>query len=220
VGGDSRVGRALPAPILTVVLGITIALGVSVAPGMTVPGAARTVLAAAAGSPTASRTAEDIAPDFTLVNQDGRAVSLRQLRGKIVLMNFIYTHCTDICPLAEAKLAKVQDDLKARGWFGTRAVFISMTFDPRRDTPAVLKTYSKRFRADLSGWQFLTGAPPVISGVLKTYQMSVREDPKTGLFEHALPMLVIDQRGVILGHYEPDFTPANVTRDLTKLLGG
>ncbi len=171
--------------------------------------------------PAASvRAQQETAPDFTLTNQDGRQVSLRQFRGKVVLMNFIYTHCTDICPLAEAKLAKVQDDLKTRGVFGGRVVFISMTFDPRRDTPAVLQTYARRFRADLTGWQFLTGAPPVVDGVLRAYKIPVREVPKTGLFEHALPTLVIDQRGVMLGHYEPDFTPADVVRDLTKLLGG
>ncbi len=163
--------------------------------------------------------AEETAPDFTLVNQEGQRVTLHQFRGRLILMNFIYTHCTDICPLAETKLAKVQDDLKARGLFGGRVVFISMTFDPRRDTPAVMKTYAKRFRADLTGWQFLTGAPQAVDGVLRAYKIPVREVPKTGLFEHALPMLVIDQRGVMLGHYEPDFTPANVVRDLTKLLG-
>ncbi len=178
-------------------------------------GATAQVTLAAASPPTMQETA----PDFILSNQDGQRVTLHQFRGKLVLMNFIYTHCTDICPLAEAKLAKVQDDLKARGLFGTRIVFISVTFDPRRDTPTVLKTYAKRFRADLTGWQFLTGAPQVIDGVLKAYKIPFREVPKTGLFEHALPMLVIDQRGAVLGHYEPDFTPANVVRDLTKLLG-
>ncbi len=178
------------------------------------------VAIAAVALPAASvRAQQETAPDFTLTNQDGRQVSLRQFRGKLVLMNFIYTHCTDICPLAEAKLAKVQDDLKARGLFGGRVVFISMTFDPRRDTPTVMKTYAKRFRADLTGWQFLTGPPQIVDAVLKAYKIPVREVPKTGLFEHALPMLVIDQRGVMLGHYEPDFTPASVVRDLTKLLG-
>lgn len=162
---------------------------------------------------------QEAAPDFTLVNQDGRKVTLRQFRGKIVLMNFIYTHCPDICPLATSKLVQVQRDLKARGWFGTKVVLLTMSFDPQRDTPAVLKAYAERFKVDTAGWSFLTGAPPVVAGVIKAYRLPVRPAARPGLIDHALPTLVIDQRGVRLGHYEPDFKPANVISDLARLLG-
>ncbi|MDR7521899.1 MAG: SCO family protein [Armatimonadota bacterium] len=171
------------------------------------------------GAPAGAASAEATAPDFALINQDGQRVTLRQFLGKIVLMNFIYTHCTDVCPLAQLKLARVQEDLKARGWFGTRVVFLSVTFDPARDTPAVMKAYARRFRADPAGWHFLTGPPHVVDRVLKAYRIPVRAVGATGSFEHALPTLVIDGRGVVLGHYEPDFTPANVARDLARLLG-
>jgi len=190
---------------------LTVAVAGAVPPGHP----AGLVLAA----PSGGAASEATAPDFTLTNQDGQRVTLRQFRGKIVLMNFIYTHCTDVCPLAALKLAKVQEDLKARGWFGTRVVFISMTFDPKRDTPAVLKTYARRFRADPAGWHFLTGPSPAVDRVLRAYRIPVRAVGTTGVFEHALPTLVIDGRGVVLGHYEPDFTAANVTRDLVHLLG-
>ncbi len=215
MGAGNVLAPIVPMKSLSRALVGAVALVVIAAPTL-LPG---TALPAALAARAAAPTREEAAPDFTLTNQDGRRITLRQFRGKIVLMNFIYTHCTDICPLAEAKLAKVQDELKTRGWFGTRVVFISMTFDPGRDTPAVMKAYSKRFRADLTGWQFLTGPPPAVNSVLKAYKIPVRAVPKTGLFEHALPMLVIDQHGVMLGHYEPDFTPASVIRDLTKLLG-
>lgn len=171
-----------------------------------------------AATPAGSDGAGPTAPDFALVNQDGQRVTLHQFRGKFVLMNFIYTHCTDVCPLTELKLAKVQEDLKARRWFGSQVVFMSMTFDPKRDTASVLKTYSKRFRADLAGWHFLTGTPAAVDKVLEAYKIPVRAVSKKDLFDHALPMLVIDRQGVLLGHYDPDFSPPSVTRDLSQLL--
>ncbi len=162
--------------------------------------------------------AQESAPDFTLVDQDGRSTTLGGFRGKVVLMNFIYTNCTDICPLVTAKLVQVQRDLKARGWFGTRVVMLSMSFDPKRDTPTVLKQYAGRFKVDLAGWYFLTGTSDAVDRVLKAYRIPVRAAAKPGLIDHALPVLVINQRGTLLGHYEPDFKPADVLSDLAKLL--
>src|SRR3990170_1197762 len=138
------------------------------------------------------------APDFTLINQDGARVSLRQFRGRLVMLTFIYTHCPDICPLTTAKLVQVQNELKKRGWFGRRVVLLSMTFDPQRDTPAVMKAYAAKFKVD---------------------HARVRPSAKPGRIDHGLPTLVIDPQGRILGFYNPDFDPQDVVRDLTHLLG-
>jgi len=100
------------------------------------------VMAVIAASRPAVVAAPEAAPDFTLVNQDGATVRLGQFRGRLVLLSFLYTHCVDVCPLTTAKLATVQQGLKARGWAGGRVVLLSMTFDPRRDTPGVLKQYA------------------------------------------------------------------------------
>src|SRR5437867_10049200 len=79
------------------------------------------------------------APAFTLLAQDERRLSLADLRGKVVVLTFIYTTCADTCPLLTAKLAGLQGRLGAD--FGARVVFASVTIDPERDTPAVLKAY-------------------------------------------------------------------------------
>lgn len=113
----------------------------------------------------------------------------------------------------------MQRELTARGWSGTRVVLLSVSFDPARDTPAVLRAYAKRFRADTTTWHFLTGPAAVVDRVIKAYGIPVKPAAKQGLVDHALPTLVIDQRGALLGHYEPDFTPGDVVSDLTKLLG-
>ena len=77
------------------------------------------------------------APAFTLTAQDERRLSLADLRGKVVVLTFIYTACADTCPLLTAKMATLQGRLGAD--FGTRVFFVSVTVDPERDTPAVLK---------------------------------------------------------------------------------
>jgi hypothetical protein len=77
------------------------------------------------------------APPFALTSQDGTPVSLVDLRGKIVAVTFIYTSCTDTCPVLTALMAHVQDKLGRD--FGERIAFVSITVDPERDTTEVLK---------------------------------------------------------------------------------
>ena len=81
------------------------------------------------------------APDFTLVSQDGEPVSLRDFRGKVVAVAFIYTYCTDVCPMLTAHMASVQEKLGSA--FGPKIAFVSITVDPERDTPEVLKQYAR-----------------------------------------------------------------------------
>ena len=95
------------------------------------------------------------APDFVLTSQNGDRVSLSDFRGKVVAVTFIFASCTDTCPLLTAKMAEVQDELGAD--FGARIAFVSITTDPERDTPEVLKGYAEAFEANLAGWSFLTG---------------------------------------------------------------
>src|SRR3970040_1945618 len=159
------------------------------------------------------------APAFALVNQDGTRVSLHQLRGRLVILTFIYTHCPDICPLTTAKLVRVQNELKKRGWFGKKVVLLSMTFDPQRDTPVVMKAYAAKFKVDHTGWHFLSGAPATVMKVVQAYHVPVRPSAKPGRIDHGLRPLGIDPQGRILGFYNPDFDPQDVVRDLTHLLG-
>lgn len=156
------------------------------------------------------------APDFTLTNQSGARIALRQFRGKLVLLNFIYTHCVDVCPLITANLGRIQRDLMARGWWGTDIVFVSVTTDPARDTPSVLRTYARRYQADLRAWYFLTGPPRTLDAVYTAYGITVRPATK-GLQEHAAPTFVIDRRGSVLGAYGFDLKPADVLSDLEQL---
>jgi protein SCO1/2 len=100
------------------------------------------------------------APEFTLSKQDGKRLTLNELRGKVLAVTFIFASCADTCPLLTAKMVGIQDRLGSA--FGEKVYFISITVDPQRDTPDVLKRYADAHKANPAGWAFLTGTPTEI----------------------------------------------------------
>jgi protein SCO1/2 len=123
----------------------------------------------------ANRWGSDYFPNVALTTQDGATVHLYDdlLKGKVVAINVIYTHCKDECPLETAKLAQVQRLLGER--VGRDVFFYSITIDPKRDTPEVLKAYANKFDVG-PGWLFLTGKEEDIKLVTKKLGLSSRND--------------------------------------------
>jgi protein SCO1/2 len=121
--------------------------------GAVVIGAVAFALLAA---PAAAKPGADYFPNVVLTTGDGKQVHFYDdlIKDKIVAINLIYTHCDFTCSLETARLAQVQDILQDR--MGKDIFFYSITIDPDRDTPAVLKAYAEKFGAG-PGWTFLTG---------------------------------------------------------------
>ncbi|SRR6266566_2807640 len=135
-----------------------------------------------------------VAPPFALHAQDGRPLALADLRGKVVVLDFIFTSCTDTCPLQTRKLARLRPQL------GPEAYFVSITLDPQRDTPAVLQAYARRQGADLGHWAFLTGEPTHIRELARGYGVIVGRTGPGGLIHNALTS-VIDRTGTLRVQY-------------------
>src|SRR5437763_1003816 len=95
------------------------------------------------------------APEFALTSQDGKQIALADLRGRVVAVTFIFTLCSATCPVLTPMMSLVQDRLGPD--FGTNVAFVSITIDPDRDTPEMLKLYAQMYGADVPGWSFLTG---------------------------------------------------------------
>jgi protein SCO1/2 len=138
------------------------------------------------------------APKFTLTNQDGQPASLSALRGKVVAITFIYTTCVDNCPLLTAKMASLQGRLG--GDFGPQVQFLSITVDPARDTPEVLKRYAVGHGAKVAGWAFLTGTPSEIQVVAKHYGVYYRKTSR-GDVDHTFLTSLVDQDGILRVQY-------------------
>jgi protein SCO1 len=156
------------------------------------------------------------APAFTLTTHEGRRLTLRELRGKVVAITFIYTGCADTCPLLTAKLAGLQSRLGAD--FGSRVVFVSITVDPERDTPAVLKRYAGEHGAKTDGWTFLTGTPAEIQDVARRYGIYYRKTPR-GDVDHTFLTSLVDQTGALRVQYlGVRFAPDEMLDDLRSLL--
>jgi protein SCO1/2 len=156
------------------------------------------------------------APAFTLTAQDERRLSLADLRGKAVVLTFIYTTCADTCPLLTAKMAGLQNRLGAD--FGRRVFFVSVTVDPERDTPGVLKGYGVAHGARFDGWAFLTGTPAEIREVAKRYGVYAKKTAR-GDIDHTFLTSVIDPRGFLRVQYVGvRFEPTELLNDVRSVL--
>jgi protein SCO1 len=138
------------------------------------------------------------APDFTLTSQDSKPVSLHDFRGKAVAIAFIYTSCTDVCPMLTANMASVEEKLGPA--FGSKVAFISITVDPERDTPEVLKQYAENFGADPKGWVFLTGDVEAVRQVGLKYGV-IAKKTADGDVDHNLLTSLVDPEGNLRVQY-------------------
>lgn len=158
------------------------------------------------------------APGFELTAVDGRALALEDLRGKVVVLSFAFTTCTDICPVAIYKLTWIMDELGAQ--FGNDVHFVTVTVDPERDTPDVLAEYADHMGADPRGWSLLTGPPNRIREVTERYGVFVRPND-AGQVEHILLTSLIDREGVIRTQYLGErFAAEEMLGDVRALIAG
>lgn len=118
--------------------------------------------------PAAPKPVKVSLADTALSDQFGKAVKLKSdaVGERIVVVDFIYTNCTTVCPVNSALLAQVQKSLGAR--VGKDVALLSVTVDPVRDTPARLKTYSAKYGTP-QGWMWLTGSKPQVDEALKAF---------------------------------------------------
>ena len=156
------------------------------------------------------------AADFTLTAHDGKPFSLAQARGKAVAVTFLYTACTDTCPMLTAKLAAIQRQLKPVE--AKRVLFVAVTVDPERDTVEVLKRYAVAHSADNAGWAFLTGTPTQIAQVARSYGVYYKRQPK-GDVDHTFLTSIIDGSGALRVQYlGVRFDPKEFLGDLRSVL--
>jgi protein SCO1 len=187
-------------------------------PAIAVAGTLLAVAAVARASTSYLPTIET-APAFTLVDTEGRAFDSSRLAGSVVLLTFVYTHCTTVCPATTAKMAAIAKLLKRERALGDGARLVSISFDSERDSPRWLKTYGESVGADERGWLFLTGTRDQLASLLGRYNFHV-ERTRTGDFDHPSRAYLIDASGRIRQIYSVSLLdPQRVARDIDSLLG-
>jgi protein SCO1/2 len=153
-------------------------------------------------------------PDFTLTDQDRHLVSLSQLSGKVIAINFIYTSCAlpKFCFRNTNTFGVLQKRFKNQ--MGRELVLLTVTFDPQRDGPDALAKYAKTWKADSVTWHFLTGSVPDIQHVAAMF--GVDYFPDEGLMNHSLRTAVIDRRGRLVANIEGNQFTAEQLGDLVE----
>lgn len=169
---------------------------------------------------------EKPAPDFTLTDQDDETVSLSEFRGKVVALTFLYTSCTDVCPIIANTFGQAYDKL---GSASEKAAFVAVTVDPERDTVQRIDQYldARGLRGKLI---FLTGSRESLEKVWAAYAISVaREDPTPGPngadgsydVTHSTAVYLLDTRGrerTLIPGYQ--FTADQLINEMRPLMSG
>lgn len=159
------------------------------------------------------------APDFSLVNQDGHKVHLSDFRGRILVLNFVYTRCPlpTYCPRLMEEFGTAQKLLKEA--MGREVAFLTITFDPRFDTPAVLKQYGSRYDVDGASWQLLSGEPDEIRKVASFFNVAYWTSPQGTIEDHTLSAAVVDRTGKVVRFYSGQrWSASDLVRDVQTLL--
>jgi protein SCO1/2 len=162
------------------------------------------VRAQAAGNEWNRLDADEPAPLFTLTNQDGKRVGLADLRGKTVVLTFLYTECKDVCPALPQILARVDRLLPQTERAQMR--FVGVSIDPRRDTPQRLREFMAAHQLHSSRWTLLTGSVEELTRVATDYGVVARPGPRGDLVHNAV-FVVIDPAGRLRVEFHGLFTP-------------
>ncbi len=160
------------------------------------------------------------APEVRLIDAREKPFDLSSLRGKAVLVSFIYTTCNGACPATTLRLSLIQHALETAGLWGSRVEFVSITLDPSQDVPEVLRRYASLYDAEPDAWHFLTGPPDQVNEVIASWDMWVRRTDQ-GALDHPSRVFLVDPRGHQREIYNLDFLqPKTVVRDVRAVLAG
>lgn len=163
---------------------------------------------------------------FTLLNQDSTRVTFPDdFRGEILVIGFVYTQCPDVCPMTTANMMNVRDSLGAP----EDVRFVTISFDPERDSPSRLAGYRDAYGLEETSWAFLTGGEAEVDSLMK--RMGIRHEPvamdgspvsidttSNYLINHSDQITLIDENGRVRMEYSGSRTPPKyIVEDVRKL---
>jgi protein SCO1 len=167
----------------------------------------------------------DEVPDFTLINQNGKAIHFQQFHGKPLLLTFIYTRCPfpDYCPRMSNNFAQIMQQLQKDPKAFGQAQLLSISIDPQNDKPAVLRSYGERYvgRMDpkFAHWEFASGSPEQLRKVADYFGLAYNQ--KDGQIVHGLVTVLIGKDGKVAKVYSGnDWKPDQVAADFVAASGG
>lgn len=176
-------------------------------------------MAAARSSPGTSPDRPRELTGFTLTDRTGRTVTRAELAGKFLVVNFVFTGCSITCLDVNRRMAEIQTLTAGQ----PDVQLVSLTVDPRSDTPAVLAEFGNRFGADTNRWLLLTGDKPILYDLIeKSFIPRDPNDPYNfmpGGFTHTERIAVVDNHGRLRAFFDgmKPATSQAVTDEINQL---
>jgi protein SCO1/2 len=166
-----------------------------------------------------------IPDNITLVTANDEVYDFAESEKKLKLVEFIYTHCPDICPTTTQRMNMLKNDLEKEGTYGDKVQFVTVTIDPYRDTTEVLRKYMNTFDIENDGnWILLTADPDnlkqdqyEIQELANTFQFQYR-DPGDGFFVHSTFVYLLDENNKFIKKFPmgEDFDKKDVFNKIMK----
>ena len=155
-------------------------------------------------------------PAVTLIDQNGKPVSLASLRGRPVLLGFVHTSCKGPCELMTAKMKQVEQKLGSQQ--DSKIAMVTVTTDPDHDGPAEMLKYAEAQGANQPGWFFLSGKPADVRRFLAVYHVA-HEESEEDEMTHVLDLYLIAPDGTRARHYQGTTTPPEeIASDIRKTM--
>ena len=168
-------------------------------------------------------TPGDEVPNFALLNQSDRKIDLKQYRGKVLLMTFIYTRCplADYCPRMSHNFAQIDQQLASDPKLYNDTHLLSVSFDPTYDTPKVLKSYGGAYTGKYSKetfdhWEFAAPSEEELPKMEQYFDVGVTPGEK-GTLQHSLATVLIGKDGKVIAFYPTnDWSAATVLEQMKR----
>jgi protein SCO1/2 len=159
-------------------------------------------------------------PALAMQDQDGKPFTEAELKGRVAIVSFMFTSCPDVCPILTNKLSGLRTQLLPQR---EQVRFVSISVDPEKDTPPVLKEFARKHGADYPDWRFLTGPIAKLRDVVvQGFKQSLdRGDGSPHGIMHGSHFVLVDRAGMIRGFYRSDQEGVLlIARDARRLIAG
>ncbi len=158
----------------------------------------------------------DCLPNLSMIDQTGKEINLSSLKGKPVLVDFIYTSCPGPCLTLTGRMNAIAEQLGPA--LGTQFTLLSVSIDPEHDGPTQLRQYVDEHGVNRPGWYFLTGRPSDVDALLSAFKLH-REREDDGSVSHVVGVFLLAPDGKELREYNGEIVnPDVVAADLRKAL--
>lgn len=154
------------------------------------------------------------APTFSVIDQNGQTVSNETLHGKVWIASLFFTSCPGICPMMTSRLEDLQNTVKS-----SDVKLVSFSVDPEHDTPAVMKVYADKARADADRWHFVTGTKDQMYTLARGLKLGLEGAHDNAPITHSQKALLVDGAGHVRGQYDTqdDTEMKHLAADATAL---